>query len=218
MASMRSSTRRARGPICHTISSHPPAGGKWPVRGRRPEVGLMPAIPEKAAGSRTEPAASLPRPKWRAAGRDERGFPAAAAAAGARHVVGIVGLSEDQVGALESEEKVGQIGARDGDGAGAAQARDQRGVGSGGRGVLAAQCAGGAARAGLLDRVLDTERHTVQRAAQGAGGQFAVGRGGIVQRAVVRALPRRRSAPGSRRRSGPDGRRSARGRRSGVPG
>ena len=50
------------GPICQTVSSQPPAGGKWPVRGRRPEVGLMPAMPQNAAGRRTEPAASLPRP------------------------------------------------------------------------------------------------------------------------------------------------------------
>ena len=32
------------------------------MRGSRPEVGLMPAIPQNAAGSRTLPAASLPSP------------------------------------------------------------------------------------------------------------------------------------------------------------
>ena len=58
----RSSTRRAMGPICHRLSIQPPDGGKWPVRGSRPEVGLMAAIPQNPAGSRTLPAASLPRP------------------------------------------------------------------------------------------------------------------------------------------------------------
>ena len=51
------------GPICQSVSIHPPAGGTWPVRGRRPEVGLMLAMPQKCAGRRTLPAASLPRPK-----------------------------------------------------------------------------------------------------------------------------------------------------------
>ena len=32
------------------------------MRGNRPEVGLIAAIPQKAAGSRTLPAASLPSP------------------------------------------------------------------------------------------------------------------------------------------------------------
>ena len=58
----RSSTRRAMGPICQTASTHPPAGGTWPVRGRRPEVGFRLAMPQKWAGTRTLPAASLPRP------------------------------------------------------------------------------------------------------------------------------------------------------------
>ena len=36
--------------------------GKWPVPGTRPEVGLMPAIPQKWAGPRTLPPTSLPSP------------------------------------------------------------------------------------------------------------------------------------------------------------
>src|SRR5579871_1869533 len=51
------------GPICQSVSIQPPAGGKWPVRGSRPEVGLMAAMPQNAAGTRTLPAASLPKPQ-----------------------------------------------------------------------------------------------------------------------------------------------------------
>jgi hypothetical protein len=58
----RSSTRRLKGPICQRASIQPPDGGKCPVRGNRPEVGLMPAIPQNAAGRRTLPAQSLPNP------------------------------------------------------------------------------------------------------------------------------------------------------------
>ena len=62
-ASARSSTRRASGPICQMESSSPPGGRKWPVRGVRPVVGLIPAMPQKCAGRRMLPPASLPRPR-----------------------------------------------------------------------------------------------------------------------------------------------------------
>jgi hypothetical protein len=60
---MTSSTRRAMGPLGHPAWTHPPGPGTWPVRGNRPLVGLTPASPQKAAGRRTLPKASLPKPK-----------------------------------------------------------------------------------------------------------------------------------------------------------
>ncbi len=61
--SIRSSTNLASGPICQIASSNPPGPGKCPVRGTRPEVGLMLAIPVQWAGKRTLPPASLPNPR-----------------------------------------------------------------------------------------------------------------------------------------------------------
>src|SRR5262245_59915765 len=50
---IRSSTYRAMGPSCVSASTAPmPNGTTCPVLGTRPEVGLMPAIPQKCAGRR----------------------------------------------------------------------------------------------------------------------------------------------------------------------
>ncbi len=65
---------RAIGPSWVRLSSKPPGPGQWPVRGTRPLVGLMPAIPQTCAGWRMESPVSDPMSK------NEQ--PAATAAAG----------------------------------------------------------------------------------------------------------------------------------------
>src|SRR5579883_1614239 len=53
---------RAIGPIELRMENGPVQGGKCPADGMRPEVGLSAQMPEKCAGSRTDPPLSLPRP------------------------------------------------------------------------------------------------------------------------------------------------------------
>ena len=117
---IRSSTRRAIGPICHSASIQPPAGGKWPVRGRRPEVGLMAAHPQKAAGSRTLPAQSLPRPSGEPQAASSAASPPLEPPGVRAGVVRVARGAENQVVALEGEQQIRQIGFGDGDGARAA--------------------------------------------------------------------------------------------------
>ena len=87
----RSSTRRAIGPICHSVSIHPPAGGTWPVRASRPDVGLMAG---DAAEMRRKPDAAgrvAAQSEGRSARRDQRRLAAARSAGGPRAVVRIIG-------------------------------------------------------------------------------------------------------------------------------
>ena len=51
----KSSTYLPSGPICWNASCVPPNGKTCPVRGTRPWVGLIPAMPLKCAGSRMLP-------------------------------------------------------------------------------------------------------------------------------------------------------------------
>src|SRR5258708_27726153 len=62
----------------------------------------------------------------RAAGRDDGGFAAAAAARGAGEVVRIVGASVDEVVALDGARKLRHVGLAEEDGAGRAQSRNRR--------------------------------------------------------------------------------------------
>src|SRR5262249_36961164 len=58
----RSATLRAMGPTTPIQEKEPLQGGKWPVAGMRPGVGLGPQMPQKCAGTRMEPPPSLPTP------------------------------------------------------------------------------------------------------------------------------------------------------------
>src|SRR2546422_4159104 len=58
----RSSAVRAIGPTTPSSANGPREGGKWPVVGIRPGVGLSPQMPLKCAGTRIEPPPSLPTP------------------------------------------------------------------------------------------------------------------------------------------------------------
>jgi hypothetical protein len=177
---IRSSTRRAIGPICHSASIQPPAGGKWPVRGRRPEVGLMAAHPQKAAGRRTLPAQSLPRPS---------GEPQAeiSAASPPLDPPGVRAVSYGLRVAPKIRLSLSKANSRSGRlvlAMGMAPARRKRPTSvassSGGCRVLAAQRSRRHHRASHLDRILDAAGHAVQRAARFA----RVGRGGGGQRAI----------------------------------
>src|SRR5205807_9978235 len=53
---------RAMAPTTPSQENAPTPAGKWPVAGIRPGVGLSPQIPQKCAGTRTEPPPSLPIP------------------------------------------------------------------------------------------------------------------------------------------------------------
>src|SRR5271170_5413225 len=57
-----SATVRAIGPTTPSQGNAPLLGGKWPVAGIRPGVGFSPQMPQKCAGTRTEPPPSLPTP------------------------------------------------------------------------------------------------------------------------------------------------------------
>ena len=57
-----SSTVRAIGPTTPVSANGPPQGGKCPVAGTRPGVGLRPQMPLKCAGTRIDPPPSLPTP------------------------------------------------------------------------------------------------------------------------------------------------------------
>ena len=145
----------------------------------------MAAMPLQAAGRRTRAGGVAAESEGRAAAGDERRFAAAGAAGTALEIVGIAGGAVEQVVAFEGEEQVGQIGARDGDAAGMAQASDQGGVGGGGRRVAASDGARGARRTGDFDGVFDAEGDAVQGAGIGARGESAVGRAGGIEGLVV---------------------------------
>src|SRR5581483_5984386 len=53
---------RAIGPTTPNKANGPTEVGKWPVEGIRPGVGFSPQIPQKCAGTRTDPPPSLPTP------------------------------------------------------------------------------------------------------------------------------------------------------------
>src|ERR1700721_1696347 len=53
---------RAIGPIAPSVENGPTHGGTCPIGEILPEVGLKAQIPEKCAGSRTDPPLSLPSP------------------------------------------------------------------------------------------------------------------------------------------------------------
>lgn len=59
---IRSSARRASGPIDSSRAASPSVEGNWPVFGTRSADGLWPKTPLKNAGSRIEPAMSDPSP------------------------------------------------------------------------------------------------------------------------------------------------------------
>ena len=61
-SSSRSSIVRAIGPMTPVSENGPPHGGKCPVAGTRPGVGLSPQMPLKWAGTRIDPPPSLPTP------------------------------------------------------------------------------------------------------------------------------------------------------------
>ena len=58
-----SPTSRARRPTWLAIALWPKGTLKRPVSGTRPAVGRKPTMPQKAAGTRTDPPMSLPRPR-----------------------------------------------------------------------------------------------------------------------------------------------------------
>ena len=152
----------------------------------------MPAMPQKAAGSRTLPAASLPRPERRSARRDQRRFPAAAAAGSARGVIGVIGGAENEVVAFEGEEQIGQIGFGDRDRTGAAQPADERGIfAARARRCLAAQRPRCADAACEFDRILDGEWNAVQRARRFTSSDGRIGGARLCDRLIFEDLDRR---------------------------
>ena len=106
---MRSSTYRAMGPSCVSASTAPiPNGTTCPVLGTRPEVGLMPAMPQKWAGRRILPPVSLPISS--AEPPEARIAPAPTAPAwGARHIVRVVGAPVDEVVGLSRERQFRRV-------------------------------------------------------------------------------------------------------------
>ena len=55
---IRSSARRASGPVPSILPESPAVGGHRPVFGTRPDDGLWPNTPQNSAGIRIEPAMS----------------------------------------------------------------------------------------------------------------------------------------------------------------
>ncbi len=105
-----SSTYRARGPSWVKASTAPnPHGTICPVRGTRPEVGLIPAIPLKWAGTRILPRVSLPISSGDSARRNNRRGATATAPRGAGQVIGIVGAPVNQVIVLPSRVSSGVL-------------------------------------------------------------------------------------------------------------
>ncbi len=88
----------------------------------------MVAIPQKAAGRRTLPAASLPSPKGAPQLAIRAASPPLEPAGRARRVVRIVRGAEQQVVAFEGEQQIGEIGAGNRNRAGLPESSHQRGI------------------------------------------------------------------------------------------
>jgi len=140
----------------------PPEGGKWPVDGIRPGVGLRPQMPLKCAGTRIDPPPSLPTP----AADIPQAMPAASPPLDPPGVrSGSHGLASaiKKVVGLPGHEQFWSIGDAEHDRARTSQARDQRSV-------LLRNAAGAKPSAGFaleardVDATLDADGHAVQRA------------------------------------------------------
>src|SRR5690349_572496 len=120
-----------------------------------------------------------------AARGDGCGFTAARPARSAREIPGIICAPVKNVVGLIGHEEFGRVGIADEDGAGGAQASDERSVGW--RDVVSTQAGtGGASPTGDVNRTLDADRNAVERAeffaaarhfagnASGAAGAFGV--------------------------------------------
>ena len=181
--SSRSSTRRAIGPSCVNDSNSPSYPGQCRVLGTRPLVGLIPATPHRWAGWRMLLPLSLPM---------SNGAPPAATIAAEPpllppgrpvEVVRVRGPAVDVVVGLVRPGELGRVRLAQQDPARRPQPRHDRRVAIGDA-VAPAHGAGGRDDARRVERVLDRERHAVERA----------------RAAHRRRAPRRPVSPGPARR------------------
>ena len=146
--------------------------GTMPAIGWRPTDGLKPVRPHSAAGTRTEPAVSVPMPATAHAVGDGDGRARGRAAGNARGLA-VIGVARRVVMRVEADAREGElahVGLGDDDGAGRLEVGDGHGVGLGGRGVGGE---GGAGPRGLAldgEEVLDRHGHAGQRRQVGADG------------------------------------------------
>ncbi len=133
------------------------------MRGSRPEVGLMLAMPQKCAGSRTLPGRVAAQAEGGSARGDQRGLATARSTGCTREVVRIIGAAVDQVVAFEGKQEVRQICSCERNGAGGAQTRHHRGIPDRRCGRLPPERSGRAHRPFHFDRILDRKRNACQR-------------------------------------------------------
>ena len=161
----------------------PASRGRKVARSRQPAGGRL--DPRDSTKCRRQPNRTrriAAQPQRRAARRNQRRLSAAAAARSARHIVRIIGPAEQQVVAFESEQQVRQVGPRNWNRPRPPQPFHHRRIRRRDRRLPPAPRPRRAPAAGLFDRILDAERHAVQRPAQRSRRQFPVGRLRIRQR------------------------------------
>ena len=169
--------------------------GTTPLVPTSPRVGLSPTIPFSAAGTRPEPAVSVPSANDDQAGRD-RDRAARAGPAGdqvaAEHALAapVRGAGAGQAGG-----ELVQVGLADDDRAGVEQ--PAHAVRVPGRGVAERRAGRGGGQPGDVDVVLDRERDAEQRRQLGA---VRAASGRLAARRPGRAGCRRRSGRSTRRR------------------
>ncbi len=177
------------------------ATGRHDAAGRDPPgVGFRPTMLLKPAGTRPEPAVSVPRAKGTSPRATTTAEPElepplmrSAASAAARPAVGRAGA--DQAGG-----ELVEVGLAHADRTGIDQLLHRRGVLQ--RPRLEGRAGGGGGEAGDVDVVLDRERHTEQGQGLHCRGAVGEGRGAQVEDLELRGKLGRRRCARSRRRSG----------------
>ena len=166
----------------------------------RPRVGFTAAMPLRAAGTRPEPAVSVPRAKGTLPCGDHH---RRARARPARHPAGVpegVAGAVGRAGADQAGGELVEVGGADRQGAGRHQPGDDRGVGGGGAGGVARAARGGG-QAGDVDVALHRERDAPERPVAGALGDEPGGGGPqVVGRHLVDPRRGLRRGPGGRSR------------------
>ena len=127
-SSWTSSMVRAIGPTTPVSANGPPQGGKCPVAGTRPGVGLRPQMPLKCAGTRIDPPPSLPTPPADRPAAMAAASPPLDSAWRAIERPRAVGVAVERVVGFPRHELLGGVGDAQDDGAGRAEPCDQRRV------------------------------------------------------------------------------------------
>ena len=156
--------------------------------GRRPAVGRIEAIPQKAAGMRSEPPISLPSPSGEPPAAMTAASPPLLPPQDLFQIPRIVGASVQRIVGFGEDHELRQVGLGDRDRAGRAQRRDI-GIVSAFDHIAARRQAECRCRAGKIETFLDSDRQAGERT------EFLAARQGLVDvRRGLLALSKRSTA------------------------